>query len=113
VWSCRPRTANDKDGRRSHVQVAIAFSCARCARRPDLIAAWLDNEQLDLKFGLSRPKYEGAGYRLRFVVNSNTQSRGEDILDVRGLRDEEIVSRMRDGYRYAVLESSTATPSGP
>ena len=37
------------------------------ARRPDLIATWID-EDLDLRWDLDRARYEAAGYRLRWLV---------------------------------------------
>jgi arabinofuranosyltransferase len=76
------------------------------SRRPDLIASWFEDEDLDLRYGMTRAKYEAAGYRLRYLVNSTPASRGDDVLDARGRPPEEIVSLLRGGYMYAVLERS-------
>jgi hypothetical protein len=74
------------------------------SRHPDLIATWFDNEQLDLRFGLSRAKYERAGYRLRYVLNVNPTPFPENIVDVTHKSDEQIVSLMRAGYTYVVAD---------
>jgi arabinofuranosyltransferase len=77
------------------------------ARAPDLIATWLAGDALDLACGLTRAKYLAAGYRLRYVVNTTPRSRyGGDILEVGDQEDEAIISLVRWGYGYAVLERS-------
>lgn len=76
-------------------------------RKPDLIAAFIDR-QMDLGWGLERERYEAAGYRLRYLVNTSSWSARSygwsDILDVSGLTEREISKRIGAGYGYAVLE---------
>jgi hypothetical protein len=72
-------------------------------RRPELIATWIEIN-LDMKWGLLRTVYEGAGYRLRYLLNTQQGSLHPDLLDVSGLPDEEIASLVSRGYGYAVLE---------
>jgi hypothetical protein len=78
------------------------------SRKPDLIATWIDDDSLDLRFGLTRCKYEQAGYRIAFLVNARAESSGKDIIDVRNRDDRTIVSLWRAGYGYAVAERKPA-----
>jgi hypothetical protein len=74
-------------------------------RAPVLAATWFEGDGLDMSFGLTREKYERYGYRVRYLVNATTQSKnGNDILDVEGKSDEAIVSLIRYGYDYGVIE---------
>lgn len=72
------------------------------ARRPDLIADWID-PRLDLRFGLTREKYEPAGFHLDYLVFTRKQRPPEPLVDVRGLDRDSIVLLVRRGYRYALL----------
>jgi hypothetical protein len=74
------------------------------ARRPDLIATWID-ESLDLRWGLDRAVYEPAGYHPQWLVyvRRSPPSGRAAILDVRGMDDAAIASLVRDGWRYAVI----------
>jgi arabinofuranosyltransferase len=72
-------------------------------RRPGLIATWIETD-LDMKWGLMRPVYEGAGYRLRYLLNTEQGALEPNLLDVSGWPDEEITSRISRGYGYGVLE---------
>jgi arabinofuranosyltransferase len=76
-------------------------------RRPDLIAAYIGSRQ-NLFWGLDRMRYESAGYKLRYLVNTaklSARSFGwHDILDVGGLSDERIADLIGSVYGYAVLE---------
>ena len=75
------------------------------ARRPDLMATWID-EGLDLRWDLGRARYEAAGYRLRWLVYSRRlpPSDREAIVDVRGMDPAGVPDLVRDGWRYAVVE---------
>jgi len=74
------------------------------ARQPKLIAAWIEPD-LDLLWGLSRERYERAGYKLRYLVNTSSLDAGtENVVDVRGVGEAEIVRLVVAGYGYAVLE---------
>jgi hypothetical protein len=78
------------------------------SRKPDLIATWIDDDTLDLRFGLTRLKYEKAGYRIAYLLNARAESSGTDIIDVRHRDDRTIVSLSRAGYAYAVAERKPA-----
>ena len=73
------------------------------ARRPDLIAAWITAD-LDLWYGLSRAKYEGAGYRLRYLVSAEKDLGLENILDARRLDNPTVKDLVGRGFYYAVLD---------
>jgi hypothetical protein len=78
------------------------------ARRPDLIATWID-ERLDLRWGLDRARYESAGYRPRWLVYARRfPPEGHDaIVDVRGMDSAAVQDLVRDGWGYAVVERGT------
>lgn len=72
------------------------------SKKPDVIADWI-NDAGDLKYGLTRSKYQGAGYRLAYLVNTSRAPRPANILEVSGL-PEETVRRLVDfSYDYALL----------
>lgn len=75
------------------------------ARRPDLIATWID-EGLDLRWDLGRARYEEAGYRLRWLVYTRRFPPAEPggIVDVRAMDPARVPDLVRDGWRYAVVE---------
>jgi arabinofuranosyltransferase len=74
------------------------------ARRPDLMATWID-EGLDLRWGLDRARYESAGYRLRWLVYVRRFPPADRaIVDVRGIDPAAVPELVRDGWRYAVIE---------
>jgi hypothetical protein len=74
------------------------------SRRPDLLADWID-PRLDLRFGLTREKYEGAGYRLEALVFTRKLPGDAPALIEVGAnaRREEVDLLIRRGYRYALL----------
>lgn len=76
------------------------------SRRPQLIAAWLDlgASSLDLDWGLGEPLYTRNGYRVRYLLNTNKSSNGQDVVDVAGYTDDAIRGLTARGYHYAVLE---------
>jgi hypothetical protein len=74
------------------------------SRRPDLIADWID-PRLDLRFGLTREKYERAGYRLEALVFTRKHpGEARPLIEVgpeTGPADLDVL--IRRGYRYALL----------
>jgi arabinofuranosyltransferase len=74
------------------------------SRRPDLIADWIDPRR-DLRFGLTRDKYEAAGYRLQALVFTRKHPGGGPALVEVGPGTDpgEVDVLIRRGYRYAVL----------
>jgi arabinofuranosyltransferase len=77
------------------------------SRRPDLLADWID-PQLNLRFGLTRAKYEPAGYRLDLLVCTRKKPKGDAMIEVAGLDDGEVALLVRRGYRYALLSRPAA-----
>lgn len=74
-------------------------------KRPALAATWFEGDGLDMQFGLTREKYESFGYRVRYIVNATNQSKeGRDIIDVENKPDDVIISLVRLGYWYGVLQ---------
>ncbi len=77
-------------------------------RKPTLIAAWIDPDRagtLDMTADLGETTYTAAGYRLRYLVNTQQQSRGvgQDVLDVRGWDRDRVHAVIERGYDYAVI----------
>lgn len=88
-------------------------------QRPDLVAAWVATTNLDLDWGLTRDLYTARGYQFKYLVNASraprfdSTGRSADILDVRGWSQEQIASRVRENYRYAVLHATDTVVSEP
>ena len=76
------------------------------SKNPDLIAAWVADD-MNLSWGLKRKKYERAGYRLRYLVNSREKSSSHNVIDVNNLDEYAIRCLIKRGYRYAVLEKNS------
>jgi len=72
------------------------------SRRPDLIADWIDYSG-DLKYGLTRSKYQAAGYRLAYLVSTSREPRPANILEVSGAPDEALTHLIDFSYDYALL----------
>jgi hypothetical protein len=73
------------------------------SRRPDLIALSIFPSR-DLAFGLSRAKYERAGYHLEYLVDTRRPpSPGPPIVGVEGLDEATIRSLIVHGFNDAVL----------
>ena len=74
------------------------------SRRPDLLADWID-PRLDLRFGLTREKYERAGYRLAALFFTRKHPGDAPALLEVGEQatpgDVDVL--IRRGYRYALL----------
>ena len=87
------------------------------SRRPDLIADWID-PRLDLRFGLTREKYERAGYRLEALVFTRKHpGEARALVEVgpeTSAGDLDVL--IRRGYRYALLmrvpPHPTLSPNG-
>ncbi|MFN8527854.1 MAG: hypothetical protein U0670_04505 [Anaerolineae bacterium] len=77
------------------------------SRQPDLIAAWIDSD-LNVAYGLTRERYETAGYRVRYLVYVDVPlPEGSDaIIDVAGWDEAALRARIEAHYNYAVLEHS-------
>lgn len=74
------------------------------ARRPDVLADWID-PRLDLRFGLTREKYERAGYRLEALVFTRKHPGEAGPLVAVGpdTSPGDLDVLIRRGYRYALL----------
>jgi hypothetical protein len=76
------------------------------SKAPDLILGWMGPDR-NLALGLPRRKYEGAGYRLRYLVNSQSEPLAENVIDVLPLNESAVAHLWEAGYRYAILEKSS------
>jgi hypothetical protein len=74
------------------------------SRRPDLLTDWIDPHR-DLRFGLAREKYEGAGYHVAALVFTRKHPGERPALVEVGAdaSPAEIEVLIRRGYRYALL----------
>jgi arabinofuranosyltransferase len=73
------------------------------SRSPSLILGWIRPSR-DLRLGLTRRKYEGAGYCLRYLVNARSEPFAENVVDVLPLSESAIAHLWQAGYRYGILE---------
>jgi hypothetical protein len=71
------------------------------SRRPDLIVLEIFTNR-DLGLGMTRAKYEGAGYHLEYLVDTRRPPRPQRLLAVRGLSETAVAGLIADGYDYAV-----------
>ena len=69
--------------------------------RPDLIVLEISANR-DMGLGMTRAKYEGAGYHLEYLVDTTLRSRSPRIVGVRGLSEMTVAGLIADGYDYAV-----------
>lgn len=72
------------------------------ARNPDLIACWIGPD-MNLYWGLTREKYERAGYAPMHLVYSGKFPPGDSVIGVRGLSEKEMSRLISHGYNYAVV----------
>ena len=73
------------------------------SRKPDLIALSIFASR-DLAFGLSRAKYERAGYHLEYLVDTRRPPLpGQYILQVDNLDETTVRNLIAGGFDYAVL----------
>jgi hypothetical protein len=61
-----------------------------------------------MDYGLTRERYEPAGYRPRYLVYVKRDPPAEAILDVSGKSLEELVRLYEAGYHFMVLERRCA-----
>jgi arabinofuranosyltransferase len=82
------------------------------SRRPDILADWID-PRLDLRFGLTREKYERAGYRLEALIFTRKQpGEARPLVEVgpeTSAGDLDVL--IRRGYRYALLSRQPPHPA--
>jgi hypothetical protein len=71
-------------------------------RKPDLLADWID-VRLDLSYGLSREKYQAAGYRLAYLVATQQGLPRGEIIEASSLAQSSVIGLVRDEYKFAVL----------
>jgi hypothetical protein len=83
-----------------HNKYDADYVISRC---PDLIVAWVHDEDMNLARGLTREKYEGK-YRLTYLVNASAQSAQDNIVEVSAFSSSAIVDLYDEGYIFAVLE---------
>jgi hypothetical protein len=69
--------------------------------RPDLIVLEIFPNR-DLGLGMTRAKYEGAGYHLEYLVDTRRPPSPQRVVAVRGLSEREVAGLIADGYGYAV-----------
>jgi hypothetical protein len=79
------------------------------SRRPDLIVLEISPNR-DMGLGMTRAKYEGAGYHLEYLVDTRRTPRPQRILPVRGLSEPEVAGLIADGYDYAVAARNDVAP---
>ncbi|HZC80529.1 MAG TPA: hypothetical protein VE222_02235, partial [Nitrospiraceae bacterium] len=82
-------------------------------RKPDLIAAWINPDTLDMSWGLLRSKYEIAGYRIKYLVSCEEDLAPGNVVEVLSWKPETIQAVTYRGFHYAVLArlpSDTAPP---
>ena len=72
------------------------------SRKPDLIVNWI-HASLDTSYGLTREKYEKAGYRIAFLIDTTGTNPKQDIINVQSEDDAAIRQWVAQGYTLAVL----------
>jgi hypothetical protein len=72
------------------------------AQKPDLIADWIQPD-LDLSYGLSRAKYEGAGYRIGYLIDTLGTASAPSIVAVEGGDATALQQWVGRGYTLALL----------
>jgi len=73
------------------------------SRQPDLIVEWLTEEH-DLAYGITKSKYEKAGYQLSYLFCTNENPPPIRVVAVTGRDDQAIEYLRAHGYNYAVVE---------
>jgi len=72
------------------------------SRKPDLIADWIQ-ESLDMSYDLTRAKYEKAGYRVEYLIDTRGTASGQSIINVEGADDTTLRQWVAQGYTLAIL----------
>lgn len=75
------------------------------ARKPDLIADWI-HTGLDLPYGLTRAKYQKAGYHIRFLIYVGLTPPRQGIVDTEGWTENMIDQWVARGFEFAILVRS-------
>jgi hypothetical protein len=75
------------------------------SHKPDLIANWIGS-RLDLGYGLTREKYEKAGYRIGFLVYAADKPPVQPIIDAEGMDEGRLQQWVAQGFDYAILVRS-------
>ncbi|HYL05363.1 MAG TPA: hypothetical protein VE075_04955 [Thermoanaerobaculia bacterium] len=80
------------------------------SRHPDLIAKWLTDD-FSLRSGpvVEPEPLAAAGYRIAYLLNTDSRSNGRDLLDVRKANADEIRALAGAGYKYGVFAPRTAS----
>lgn len=71
------------------------------SRQPELIASWVA-PGLGLAWGMSRELFSGQ-YQYKYLVHGGLDGNTQNILDVQGASDEQLLALVAKGYTYAVL----------
>lgn len=71
------------------------------SRRPDLMVVEIFPNR-DMGLGMTRAKYEGAGYHLEYLADTRRPPGPQRLVAVRGLSDAVVTRLIADGYDYAV-----------
>lgn len=74
------------------------------SRKPDLIACGISVDG-DLDYGLTRAKYEKAGYHLEYLLDTSRKHHDVSIIKVSGMDDSSVRQWFMEGYNYAILTS--------
>jgi arabinofuranosyltransferase len=84
-----------------HAKTDLAYIMSR---RPGLIAVWLRDDWTLRPGPVPEPEIcRREGYRLLYVLNTDQEPKGRDLLDVRGMDPDAIRQRVLEGYRYGVF----------
>jgi arabinofuranosyltransferase len=81
------------------------------SKSPNLILGWIGPTR-DLRLGLPRQKYEGAGYRLRYLVNARSEPFAKNVIDVLPLSESAVANLWQAGYRYGIVEKRLPRSEG-
>ncbi len=71
-------------------------------RRPDLIADWIFPTG-DLAYAITKAKYQNAGYRVVYLVNTRKVAPQQPIIKAEGMDDQALQSLISQGYNFAIL----------
>ena len=71
-------------------------------RRPDLIANWILPSG-DLYYGLTRAKYQRAGYHVEYLMNTGKEFPAVPYVKVKGMDNAAIDKWVSQGYDFALL----------
>ncbi len=93
------RPASNVDFDPGHMKFDVDYSLGR---RPDLIANWISPSG-DLSLGITRSKYQAAGYHVEYLINSSRTPPAVPIVKVAGVDDLALQEWIRQGYDFALL----------